>query len=51
MGLAPVPSIFTKLTKLVLAHLHDMGHIITSFIDDSLLVRESESDVINSENL
>ena len=45
MGLAPVPRLFTKLTKPILAHLHDLVHVITSFIDDSLLVGQSKTEV------
>ena len=48
MGLAPVPRKFTKLTKPILAHLHDLGHVITSFIDDSLLVGQTEEDIVHS---
>ena len=42
MGLGPIPRMFTKLTKPILAYLHDCGHIITSFIDDSLLIGQSK---------
>lgn len=38
MSLAPIPWVFTKLTKPMLAYLNDLGHVITSFIDDSLWV-------------
>lgn len=48
MGLAPVPRKFTKLTKPILAHLHDLGHVITSFIDDSLLVGHTKADIVHS---
>ena len=46
MGLDLVPRVFTKLTKPILAHLHALGHTITSFIDDSLLVGNTEQEVI-----
>lgn len=45
MGLAPVPRKFTKLTKPILAYLHDQGHIITSFIDDSLLMGQTKEEI------
>ena len=47
MGLGPVPRIFTKLTKPVLADLHDKGHMITSFIDDSMLVGRTEEETVS----
>ena len=46
MGLGPIPRIFTKLTKPALAHLRNLGHAITSFIDDSLLVGETQSETV-----
>jgi hypothetical protein len=48
MGLSPVPRIFTKLTKPILAQLHESGHMITSFIDDSLLVGNSKLEIMQS---
>ena len=45
MGLAPVPRKFTKLTKPILVHLHDLGHVITSFIDDSLLIGQTKAEI------
>ena len=48
MGLAPVPRKFTKLTKPILAHLHDLEHVITPFIDDSLLVVQTKADIVHS---
>ena len=48
MGLAPVPIKFTKLTKPKLAHLHDLGHVITSFIDDSLLIGQTKAEIYES---
>ena len=46
MGLGPIPRILTKLTKPALAHLRNLGHAITSFIDDSLLVGETQSETV-----
>ena len=48
MGLGPVPLTFTKLTKPVLATLHNEGHAVTSFIDDSLLVGRTKNDDVKS---
>ena len=48
MGLAPVPRKFTKLTKPILAHLHDLCHVITSFIDDSLLIGQTKAEIYES---
>ena len=48
MGLAPVPRKFTKLTKPILAHLHDLGHVITSFKDNSFLVGQTEEDIVHN---
>ena len=45
MSLAPIPWVFTKLTKPMLAYLNDLGHVITSFIDDSLRVGEMVEEV------
>ena len=45
MGLAPVPRNFTKLTNPILVHLHDLGHVITSFIDDSLLIGQTKAEI------
>ena len=41
-GLALAPRKFTKLIKPVFAHLRQQGHISTAFLDDSLLLAESE---------
>ena len=46
MGLGPIPRIFTKLTKPALAHLRNLGHAITSFIDHSLVVGETQSETV-----
>ena len=46
MGLGPIPRIFSKLTKPALAHLRNLEHAITSFIDDSLLVGETQSETV-----
>ena len=43
MGLGPIPRIFTKLTKPILAHLHDSGRAIT---DDSLLVGKTQYNTV-----
>ena len=48
MGLAPVPRKFTKLTKPILGHLHDLGHAITSFIDHSLLIGQTKAEMYQS---
>ena len=48
MGLAPVPRTFTKLSKPILAHLHDLGHVITSFIEDSLLTGQTKAEIYES---
>ena len=48
MGLAPVPRTFPKLTKPILAHLHDLGHVITSFIEDSLLIGQTKAEIYES---
>ena len=48
MGLAPVPRKFTKLTEPILTHLHDLGHVITSFIDDSLLIGQTKAEIYES---
>ena len=41
-GLALAPRKFTKLLKPVFAHLRQQGHISTAFLDDFLLLAESE---------
>ena len=46
MGL--VPRKFTKLTKPILTHLHDLGHVIFSFIDDSLLIGQTKAEIYES---
>ena len=48
MGLGPVPRLFTKLTKPILAHLHNSGHSITSFIDDSLLLGRTQEETVQN---
>lgn len=40
-GVAEGPRLFTKLMKPVFAKLREMGHIITSFIDDTLISHSS----------
>ena len=42
------PSKFPKLTKPILAHLHDLGHVITSFIDDSRLNGQTKAEIYES---
>lgn len=41
-GLACCPRLFTKLLKPVMAHLHMLGFVSTIFIDDTLLIGDSE---------
>ena len=48
VGLAPVLRKFTKLTKPILAHLHNLGHVITLFIDDSLLTGQTKAEIYES---
>lgn len=40
-GLSQMPRRFTKLTKPILAHLHRLGHTITCYLDDFLIVANS----------
>lgn len=42
-GLAQCPRNFTKLTKPIYSHLHGLGHIITGYLDDSLLIAEDQT--------
>ena len=43
-GLALTPRKFTELLKPVLAKLREEGHVSTSFLDDSLLLSDSEEE-------
>ena len=45
-GLALAPRKFTKLLKPVLANLREEGHVSTSFLDDSLLLSDSEEESV-----
>ena len=47
-GLACCPRLFTKLLKPVMAFLHQLGFISTIFIDDSLLIGDSELDCVRN---
>ncbi|KAK7109102.1 hypothetical protein V1264_013207 [Littorina saxatilis] len=47
-GLALAPRKFTKLMKPVFAKLREDGHLSTSFLDDSLLVADTESECIEN---
>lgn len=47
-GLAQCPRCFTKITKPVYAHLHNLGHIITGYLDDSLLIGEEKRDCLKN---
>ena len=44
-GLSPGPRIFTKVLKVPLTVLRSMGHVIVAYIDDTLLIGESESEI------
>ena len=47
-GLACCPRIFTKILKPVMAYLHQKGFISTIFIDDTLLMGDSEFECIRN---
>ena len=47
-GIAMAPRKFTKLLKPVFACLRQKGHISTSFLDDSLLVSDSETECLSN---
>ena len=47
-GLAPCPRLFTKLMNPVLTELRKRGILVTSFIDDSLLLDEDYKSCMNS---
>ena len=40
-GVSQGPRCFTKMTKPIYAHLHELGHISTGYLDDSLLISAS----------
>lgn len=42
-GLASAPRVFTKLLKPVLARLSSLGHTVVAYIDDLLIIAETES--------
>ena len=47
-GLACCPRLFTKLLKPAMAHLHMLGFVATIFIDDTLLIGESEEECVQN---
>ena len=47
-GLACCPRLFTKLLKPAMAHLHMLGFVSTIFIDDTLLIGESEEECVQN---
>ena len=47
-GLACCPRLFTKLLKPVMAHLHMLGFVSTIFIDDTLLMGDSERECVQN---
>ena len=47
-GLSCAPRTFTKLLKPVFATLRGKGHVSTAFLDDSLLLGESEQECIDN---
>ena len=47
-GLACCPRLFTKLLKPVMAHLHMLGFVSTIFIDDTLLMGDSEEECVQN---
>ena len=47
-GLACCPRLFTKLLKPVMAHLHMLGFVSTVFIDDTLLMGDSENECVQN---
>lgn len=49
-GLSSAPRVFTKLLKPVFALLRKHGHSVVGFIDDSLLVAESQQELLASIN-
>ena len=49
-GLACCPRLFTKILKPVMSHLHSLGYISTIFIDDTLLIGDSELECLRNVN-
>lgn len=47
-GLAYCPRLFTKLLKPMMAHLHMLGFVSTIFIDDTLLMGDSEEECVQN---
>ena len=47
-GLACCPRLFTKILKPVMAYLHQLGFISTIFIDDTLLMGDSELECVRN---
>ena len=47
-GLSSGPRLFTKILKPPLAKLREMGHVITAFIDDSLIVARTAEQAANA---
>ena len=47
-GLVCCPRLFTKLLKPVMAHLHMLGFVSTIFIDDTLLMGDSEKECVQN---
>ena len=44
-GLSSAPRLFTKMLKPILASLREAGHIVVGYLDDIILIGESESQV------
>ena len=47
-GLCQAPFIFTKLTKPIYAYLHEKDHLITGYLDDSLLIGTSREECVKN---
>ena len=47
-GLSPGPRLFTKVTKPLFATIREKGHLVSPYIDDSLLVGETYEDCQNN---
>ena len=47
-GLAQCPRCFTKITKPIYVYLHTSGHILTGYLDDSLLLTVEYNDCVKT---
>ena len=49
-GLSQCPRNFTKLTKPIFSYLHSLGHVVTGYLDDTLIIGDTKAECLRAIN-